>query len=121
MKKFKFKIPLYDWDITFIEVTSKKDAKKIGKIYKKFKADKESREDIVHAIKKGRVNGGRFTYDTLYCEAIILIFKTTSKKERRKVIRHESRHCEDRVLQHAHVYDIEASAYLAGFLASKIY
>ena len=121
MKLLKFKVPIYDWKITFIEVTSKKDSKKVHKIYKKFKVGKYDLKDITNIVKKGYVNGGRFSYDFSYQEGIIIIFKTTSKKERRKVLKHECRHCEDRILQHAHVEDIEASAYLAGFISEHIY
>lgn len=121
MKTIKFKIPLYDWDITFIEKASKKDAKKIKKLYKKVRTSKKDIKEVIHIVSKGYTNGGRFTYNLAYQRAIIIIFKPTSKKERRKVISHECRHCVDRILQHAHVDDIEAAAYLAGFISEYIY
>ena len=121
MNVIKFKVPLYDWDITFIEEASKKDKKKVCKLYKKVRVLKKDLKDTIRMIKKGYINGGRFTYNLGYQSAVILISRTTSKKERRKVISHECRHCVDRILQHAHVNDIEASAYLTGFIATKIY
>lgn len=37
------------------------------------------------------------------------------------VVNHEKRHIEDRILQHCGIDDIEAAAYLAGYLSKFIY
>ena len=120
MKIKKFKVDVYEWKITFIEVTSKKDWKKVNRIQKKFGVEKSVIKDVRSHIKNGNKNGGYHSYNVKYWESIILIYPSTSKKQRTKVICHEKRHCEDKILEHTSVYGTEAPAYLAGYLGKML-
>jgi hypothetical protein len=121
MKIKKFKVDVYDWKVTLIEITSKKDYKKVIPILKKFGCEKEIVKNTKFHIKNGSKNGGHHSYDTKYWESIILIYPSTSKKERMRVLCHEKRHCEDKILEELSVYGVEAPAYLAGYLAKKLF
>lgn len=120
MKIKKFKVDVYEWKITFIEVTSKKDWKRVNKIQKKFGVERNIIKNTKKQIKGGSKNGGYHSYNTKYWESIILIYPSSSKTQRLKVLCHEKRHCEDIILEHLSVYGTEAPAYLAGYLAKKL-
>ena len=115
----KFKIEIYEWKVTFIEITSKKDWKKVNKIQKGFGVDKNTIKETRMHIKAGSKDGGLHSWNR-FRKSIILLYPSSSMRQRIKVICHEKRHCEDRILEHLRVYGVEAPAYLAGYLSKKL-
>ena len=103
-----------------IAVLIYKDWKKVNRIQKKFGVEKSVIKDVRSHIKNGNKNGGYHSYNVKYWESIILIYPSTSKKQRTNVICHEKRHCEDKILEHTSVYGTEAPAYLAGYLGKML-
>ena len=120
MKSKKFRVDVYDWFVGFVEVESKKDCKKIIHILKRFGVEKNVINEVRQNIKNGRENGGQHSYNRNIRESLILIYPCSSKKDRRGVIAHEKRHCEDVILQYFHIYDKEAASCLAGYLSEKL-
>jgi hypothetical protein len=120
MKIKKIKIDVYEWKLTFIEITKKKDYKKVIPMLKKFGVLKKVVKQTKHHIKVGSMDGGHHSYKESHRKSIILIYPSTSKKKRINVIDHEKRHCEDIILNHLNIHDEEASACLAGYLGKYL-
>jgi len=120
MKDIKFKINVYDWDVRFIEIESKNDLSKARQIMNKFGVDKQTIKYNLENIKKNRKNGGTHSHDNYNRKSLIFILPSSSKRDRRNVLAHEKRHCEDNILEWFNIKDIEASAMLAGYLSEKL-
>jgi translation initiation factor IF-1 len=118
MKIKRFKVDVYNWEVTLIETTSPEDWKKVKKKLIKFGVPKE---DIIEAkgnIKK--VNGGEHFYQVCRKESLILLYPMKSKKARTEMLCHEKRHLENRIFEFCQMDDNEASGYLAGYLGRKM-
>ena len=121
MVKIDFKTPYYDYNVTLIQVESDKDADAVCKYLAKEKMGGEYIDEIKECITEGYRNGGETNWNSRTKRIIGLFYEFLSDKDRANVYAHEKRHIEDRILQHCKVEDIEASAYLAGFLGERFY
>ena len=116
MKSISFKVPLYNVDVTCVQVESKKDAKHVVAMARKFNISEENLDFIRDAIKEEGKNGGG-TYCLLSNLQIFVVFyEMTSIKDMSNTYFHEKRHVEDRILQHYLVDDVESAALLAGYI-----
>lgn len=124
MKKAEFKIPIYDFDVTIIEIESKEDKSEVNTILSNLipnKANKESIDEVLGYIEDGSMNGGDTFRNMLYRKFVVVLYPCKDTETRREVINHEKRHIEDRVLEYCGISDIEASAYLAGYISKFMY
>lgn len=121
MVKIDFKTPYYDYNVTLIQVESDKDVDAVCKYLAKEKIEKEDIEDAREFIIGGYRNGGETNWNNRTKRIICLFYECLSDTDRANIYSHEKRHIEDRILQHCKVEDIEASAYLAGFLGERFY
>lgn len=121
MKKLKFNIPIYDFDITLVQIEEKSDKVKVLSAMKDIKCTQAHMDSVSDYIDRGCYGGG----DTFYnfdIRAMVIVFYTFRSEESRwEVYSHEKRHIEDRVLQYTHVDDIESAGLLAGYLGRKFY
>ena len=121
MIKLKFNIPLYDFDVTLLQIESKGDKEDVVKFMKGIKCQEQFITGVTDYIEKGAINGGE-TYRNFDLRKILVIFcPMKNESTRAEVYSHEKRHIEDRVMQHASVDDIESAGLLAGFLGRKFY
>jgi hypothetical protein len=120
MKYLKFNIDIYDWDIYYIEVERKKDSKAVIAKLRSIPASKELINEVRDDIKSGSKNGGHHLFNLVFRKSVILLYQTTNKKDRINIIFHEKRHVEDRLCKHLDIDDMEASAFLAGYIAEKL-
>lgn len=121
MKKKEFKIPLYDTRIILLEMESKEDASAIGKELKKARVNKEDVADVVVRIGNNSYNGGATYRNSGLKLFIILLYKSTTEKQRLNTLGHEKRHVEDFIIKEYNIEGIEAIAYIAGFLTEKLF
>lgn len=121
MKRKRFKVPIYNFNITFIEMESATDCYLVAKEMKRLNCTPEAICSVSEALKNGDVNGGETYRNMPIKEILVLIYPCTSERRRREVVNHEKRHIEDRILEYLGINDIEASAYLAGFLSEHIF
>jgi len=121
MKKKEFKIPIYNYDVTFVEIESKNDENEAKLLFENFQLEKEDVEHEMNLINKESEDGGSTYYSLGKKQFLILIHKITSEIERRNIINHEKRHVEDRLLRHCNINDIESAGYLSGFLSEYLY
>jgi hypothetical protein len=121
MKQKRFKIPIYDFSVVFVEYESAADADKVDKLYKELKISEEDLNDTKKGLMQGARNGGNTFRNCDMKKFLIEIFPTNSDMMRRNIVAHESRHLADRVLEWAAVTDIEAAAFLQGYIAQFIY
>ena len=119
MKVIKFEVPIYDWEVKIL-IASKKDADQINRILKKFKIPKKNRENTIFELKKGYW-GGDHIYNRLSQRSIILVSNCKSIQGLSKILFHELRHLEDRILETMSVENnTEAAAFLSGYIYRKI-
>lgn len=121
MVKIDFKTPYYDYNVTLIQVESEKDADSVCSQLAKYKMGKEYIDDARECIKDGYRNGGETNWNSRTKRIICLFYECLSDTDKANIYSHEKRHIEDRILQHCKVEDIEASAYLAGYLGERFY
>lgn len=120
MKYYKFKIKIYDWDIFYIEVESKKDAKKVVKKLESIGVPKDAMDDVGPAIKNNAQNGGEHFYNSGRRWSIILMYQASNNSRKFEIICHEKRHIEDRIMEHLGLEGTEAGAFIAGYIAMKL-
>lgn len=121
MKKLKFNIPMYDFDVTLVQVEDKGDIDSVLATMRSIKCPQEYINDTKDYIERGCYGGGDTFYNFDIKAIVVVFYYFKSESSRYEVYFHEKRHIEDRVLQHCHVDDIEAAGLLAGFLAKKFY
>ena len=121
MKKTEFKIPIYDFDVTILEVESKEDKAEVNTILSNLIPNKESIDEVLGYIEDGSMNGGDTFRNLLHRKFVVVLYPFKDIETRREVINHEKRHIEDRVLEYCGISDIEASAYLAGYISKFMY
>lgn len=121
MKKSTFKVPIYNFDITVIQVESSADKEAVVKEFKKMRIPEDTYQNSLETIESGYMNGGDTFRNMLIKRFLIIIYPCSSETVRREIIGHEKRHIEDRILEYLEIDDIEASAYLAGYLSQYMY
>lgn len=121
MKKKTFTIPIYDFNVTWIEIESKDDKDKLLQEMSKMKCQKEDMDDVINGVEGGCINGGSTFRNMDLKKFLVIIHPCENESMRRNIVNHEKRHIEDRLLKFVGVDDIEASAYLAGYLSKFIY
>jgi len=119
MKKLKFTIPIYDWDVVFVENIGQGEFPILKNELKKYKV--HDIDYIQESIEDGDKDFGTHLFNTYKRHSVIILLNNVSKKSRRNVLAHEKRHLEDRILNHLSIDDIEAAAYLSGYIAEKLY
>lgn len=121
MIKTKFTVPIYNFDITLVQIENKDDYEPVKKLLKSINANKEDAEYTLENIKNEAVNGGD-TYRDMCCKRfLVLFFPFTDEYERENTFDHEKRHVEDRMMAHVLVDDIESAGLLAGYLGVRFY
>lgn len=121
MKKREIHIPIYEYNVIYIEITSPKDKRLVENVMVEMGCSEDDLNEIRFCFDNESVDGG-FTLRNLFKKVfLVLVFPCSTKERRRMVVNHEKRHVEDRILEHCDVKDIEAAAYLAGYLSMFIY
>lgn len=122
MKIKRFTVPLYNFTGTFAELDEGiADAPKIAKLYKEMDIDQETIDKTTSDVSRGCHNGGDTFYNFAFKKFLIVVYPCNSERMRRNIVAHESRHLADRILEWASVNDIEAAAFLQGYIAENIY
>jgi hypothetical protein len=120
MKLKRFTVPIYRYDVTFIEIESPDDAPKVAKILKRLPDYNHDDLDYTMRSIKEMHYGGEHTYSVSSPESIIIIYRWSNKLEHLSTISHEKRHLEDRIAEYLGIKDREAIAYLSGWLSKKL-
>lgn len=119
MKKKEIYVPIYEYMITYIEIENytEKEIERVTKTLKSCKIDDENISDVKDRMKRN-YNGGATTFSSeKRCELVVLVYPHSSQSRKLSTIMHEKRHCEDFILNRLDIDDMEAAAYLAGWLA----
>ena len=117
----KFKIPLYDYEVTYIRLAHiDGEDKQVEKILTRMGANAESLNNTLDDMRNKRVDGGEHYFNLQDGKSVVIIFPCRSNDKLISIIAHEKRHLEDRVLQWASVNDIESAGFLAGYLAKMM-
>lgn len=121
MKKKTFTIPIYDYEVTLIEIECKDDKEQVVEVMKSFDCNIEDIREHERYIDNEYMNGGD-TFRNMEKKRFLVVLSPCENEEtRREIINHEKRHVEDRLLEWIGIHDIEASAYLAGYLSKFMY
>lgn len=121
MKLKRIKIPIYDYTVLFAEIEGKQDKAAMSKVAAEIKIEGEHLADILNAIENEATNGGDTFRNMVMKKLLVIMYPCKSEAMRRNIIAHEMRHVVDRIMEWININDIEASAYLQGWLAERIY
>ena len=120
MKYYKFKIKIYDWDIFYIEVESRKDEKVVEKKLKSLGLTKKLRKFATNEIKDGAKDGGECFNNAYKRWSIIVLYQSRNYKNKIEILSHEKRHVEDSIINQLNLECREARAHIAGYIAKKL-
>jgi hypothetical protein len=110
---------MYEWDVTLIEVVSPDDFDEyIKPELKRLGFLKDEQGEVRYNMTC--TNGGDHFFNGNKKASMIILYPMTSIKNRNSILCHEKRHMEDRILSFCRIDDLEAAAYLAGYLAKKM-
>ena len=119
MKVKRIKIPIFKYNLTFIEVEEYEDYKIIGKELKRFNLPEQDYDEIIRNT--------RYSYDGAITlsnggtmQIVVVIYKSSSEKNRLENINHEKRHVVDDIVTSLEIKDKETPAYIDGYISSKI-
>ena len=121
MKVSKLNLPIFDFNITMLQIESKNDVEFLPKYFKEIKLDKEHFDEEIEIVTKGCFNGGNTYRNFQLKRFLILIYPCKSQKKLLNIKAHELRHLTDRILEWANIEDIETAAFLQGYLFEKLY
>lgn len=114
MIKKLFDVPIYEWNITMLEIESVEDIPELNKWCELFET--QFQNDASSIVTNNKDTGVTYIDHTAQ-KALIIILPSTSKEQRISTICHEKRHLEDFILEDTGVNDKEAAGYLAGYLS----
>ena len=125
MKVLRFTIPIYEYDVIYIEFFSddsvEEQVKLITDELTLMKTGQQYLDETIQEINEGSKNGGNHFYNLSKSVSLIMIYPHDDSERLRATIAHEKRHLEDRMLEHYRVDDIESAGLLSGYLARFIY
>ena len=119
MRKMKFAVPLYDIDVTLVQVESPNDADNVKVCCEEIGLSSEDMDATLDFVKQDKCDGGDVWRNFDKGQMLVIFYRMTDGRVKRNRYGHEKRHVEDRILQWCGVDDIEAAAYLAGFLSEQ--
>lgn len=125
MKYAQLKMPIFNFEIVFIQVErgddkNKDNLKEIELAMWMGTTNPSQINKTMTDIKNNAVNGG-IVLRGLYRNIVVVFYRMTSKTEKLMIYAHEQRHIEDDILEHCGINDKETAAYLAGYLAEKLH
>lgn len=121
MKTKIIHIPIYEIDLYFVSIDGPEDSDIVAPFLKRGGVEQKDIEERVEMIREDKFNGGATIYNFGQKKVTILLHRVTDHKTRIRILGHEKRHAEDRILNACGVDDIEAAGYLAGFLTEKLF
>jgi len=117
MKIKTVNIDVYDWEVVFVFISkSDKDINNFGKTNNLLKEDIE---EINDKIAEESINGGITIFNT-HRVAFVILYSTTSKKQKINSLTHEIRHVVDKIMEYSNIEDWESPAYLTGYISGEI-
>lgn len=121
MKIHKFRVDVYDWEVYFVIVRGVRDLKKLRKVLGKIGVEKKDIDVSCDKVKKGMYDGGDSFTNTGTRVAGIVLYDPKEDMVIDELVCHEKRHVEDTILKRGGVEDVEASAYLAGYVGKMLF
>ena len=121
MQTLEFTVPLYEIDVTLVQVEKPDDWGDVEMLCDTFGLDEEMTKAVAEHVSNNHKNGGDTFRNFEKGKMLVIFYRMDSDKVRANRYSHEKRHIEDRILQWCGVDNIEASAYLAGFLGEQFY
>lgn len=122
MVKQKVEIPIYRYTLYLIKLSSE-DYKgerpltsKIGLRNKPIYLEEKVCDEIDENIKEGNFNGAITCHNGGTRIIVVFFYPINNEDIATEVYEHEKRHAEDYILEHLDIQDMEAAAYLAGYL-----
>lgn len=119
MKYKHIPVEIYGWNVYFFDM---------GKIERKDpllkKLSKLIGEENIGTVKtiaySETHDGGDHFFQSKYKESVVIVYKTTSRKQKINIVLHELQHSVDRICLNTSIDDLEARAYLMGYIGSQI-
>lgn len=115
----RIKIPIFKYNLTLIEVEEHEDYKIIGKELKRFKLSDEYYNEVIRNTRYSYDGAITFSNCSIM-QIVVIIYKSSSEKNRIENINHEKRHVVDDIVASLEIKDKETPAYIDGYISSKI-
>lgn len=123
MKRRDFTIPIYDVDVTFLQVEHQtiKEQKLFKRSLRELNIPQKDIDEEIEYMQDS-INNGATTYSSLVSRKIVVLFHIQTSTERLiEAYAHEKRHVEDKILEFFEIHDSESAALLAGYLGVELY
>lgn len=118
MRTKKIHVPIYEYDVFMYQIEDVEDADAITRVLKKFKIF-----DVIEEVTSNvtdEVEGGAITcFNPGEKTAVCVFYPESDATYYEMTLDHEKRHIVDHILEHCDVHDMEAAAYLSGWLTTK--
>ncbi len=121
MKKLKFAVPLYEINVTIVQVESTEDTDEVKECCDEIGLPMDDTDAVLNIVRSDKHDGADTFRNFDRGQMLVIFYRMTNGKTKLNRYGHEKRHVEDRILQWCGVDDIEAAAYLAGFLSEQFY
>lgn len=121
MLKKRFTVPLYGYTVRYFEIEDKSDEAEIRSCLKKLRLPDKDIDEVAECVSDEAKNGGWTLFNPNCKQIVVIVLTCVDEKARRRVVGHEKRHVEDEILRHCDINDLEAAAYLAGYLSENIF
>lgn len=121
MRRIEFKVPIYDWNVVVVTIYDQNDVVPLKQELDAIDAEQQAAEHDLYNVRRHGVDGGDTWWDSDLRKSLVIIFPWTSKAKFYEVLNHEKRHVVDRILENTHINDIEAAAYLDGYISKQIF
>lgn len=112
--KIKFVVPIYEFDLVVVVRPSKKE------LIRMIKWVNGDPEDIIENY-DNTINAGFAWTNSNMNTGLVVVTECKDNRETYKVLRHELRHVEDRILEIHRVKDIESAALLSEYISGKLF
>ena len=114
-------VPIYSYMVRYVEIEDFSYGEKRRVLsYMRNNGYGDFEESIRSKIDEKIAGAGTTYSNNSRSEICILIYPQPSKERRFETIMHEKRHCEDFIIERLGVDDMEAAAYLSGWLSVQI-
>lgn len=120
MRTQKIHIPIFDYDLTVVEIEVNDNGRQLSKLMKGFECKEEDIDSQQEYIDKHCMDGGNCFRNLDKKSFLVILLPCTSEGRRRNVLAHELRHVVDRLCEHINIEDIETPAYITGYIYEKL-
>ena len=121
MIRYDFRVPIYDFDCTIVQLKEKENPKKILRLLNDFNIGQEIKNEIITNMHNEYIDSALTLTNRNERLLLVILYPISSMERFINIAAHEKRHMEDKITEVVELENGEGTAYLAGYLASAFY